>query len=222
MNLPYFKNFIKDIFWIIILVITGFLNWILGKDLLYSPKHIYRLLWLGAFFVIADLFIEIMIRAGVKAKILMEIMNLDHKLKKLSSDFKIFKMLKLPDGLTIEYVLMGTKGIWIITIKDKGGKVSFDGENIIQGSTIYKGIISESAAKSYALSNFIKSKLNIDIQVNSAIVFSSFGTDISGVPELLRGVTIAKADKILEIIKSKNIEDKSDPLIIEKIIKLFK
>ena len=116
---------------------------------------------------------------------------------------------------------MGSSGVWLITVKDNGGKVNFNGDELVQDGIVLRGLLTQSLEKSYTLSQLLKSKLNRDFKVAAVMAFMSSKIDLGDMPDMIRGVYITSRQKINALLENTDVQI-LDVGIIEEIARVLK
>ena len=205
----------------IALIIGAFLNWLLPLYRWFGDTPTIRFIWLGIFFVILDIAIEMMVKVMEQFRLIGESMGLAKDIKKISGDFKVAQNVSLPSNLKADFVVVGSSGIWLIMAKDDTGKVVFSGDDIIQDGTVLKGLLTSTLEKAYSLAGILKQSLIRDIIVTPVIAFSSHRADLESVPKTVRGVRLSSRKDIVHLIEDTDIQliDKNTADAIYKILK---
>ena len=209
------------IFLLIFLLGITIANWFWPLTLWLGDTPVYRFIWLGIFFVLIDIAFEVIQRSMGQLQLIGDMMGFGRDLKKLEKGFQVLSKTKLPNSAVADYVVVGPSGVWLITVKDKSGKVSFNGDELVQDSAILKGIITQSLQKSYTLSELLKSKLSRDFKVAAVIVFMSPKINLGDMPNMIRGVYITSRQKTNTLIENTDVQI-LDAGIIEEIVKTLK
>lgn len=150
----------------------------------------------------------------------MEALGFSNEIKKISGGFRVISKFVLPNNLRADHIVVGSSGIWLINVKDDGGKIIFNGEEIYQDDKILNGLMTKTLEMAYALTSYLKQKLNKDLKVAPVVAFSSPRADLSEMPKQVRGVFVSsRKDAVslventdFQLIDQKTIEEASDLL----------
>ena len=209
------------IFLLFFLLAAAIANWFWPLTLWLGDTPVYRFIWLGIFFILLDIVFEIFQRSMKQVQLIGDMMGFGRDLKKLEKGFQVLSKAKLPNSAVADYVVVGPSGVWLVTAKDKGGKVSFNGDELVQDDTVLKGIITQSLQKSYTLSQLLKSKLNRDFKVAAVVAFMSSKIDLGDMPNMIRGVYITSRQKTNSLIENTDVQI-LDVGVIGEIVKTLK
>jgi hypothetical protein len=117
--------------------------------------------------------------------------------------------------------VIGSSGVWLIFIKDEKGRITFDGDELLQDQLILKGLLTQSLEKAYSFASYIKEKLNREFTVTPVIAFSSLNIDLESAPKNIRGVYLASRKNVVSIVEGTDVQliDKNS---IEDLYKILK
>ncbi len=74
----------------------------------------------------------------------------------------------------VDKIVIGPMGVWALEVKSHNGDITFDGQTLLRNHERFeKNFLSQAYAEAKFLQELIKSKLNLDIPVQPAVVFSS-------------------------------------------------
>ncbi|MBI2064782.1 MAG: NERD domain-containing protein [Candidatus Yanofskybacteria bacterium] len=217
----YTSKIFGHVFLIILLVIAGVANWFFPLVSWFGDTPLYRFIWLGIFFVIVDIIFEVIQRSMVQVQLVADMLSFGSDLNRLEKGFRVLSKPKLPNNAVVDYAIVGPSGTWLIVAKDRDGRVSFDGDELVQDGVILKGIITQSLQKSYALSELLRSKMGRDFKVASVVVFMSPKIDLGDMPSMIKGVYVTSRQKINGLIENTDVQI-LDSGTIEEIIRLLK
>ena len=209
------------LFLFILVAVAAFVNWWQPIYLWLGDTPIYRFIWLGIFFVLIDIAIEIIVRATKQLGVIGEMMSIGKDIRKISGGFRVVSKVSLSNNLKADYAVIGSSGIWLLNVRDNGGKITFNGDDIVQNERILKGLLSEALEKSYALANFIKDKIGRDFIITPVITFSGLKADFVEMPKAVRGVYVVPRKDIVSLIENTDIQ-LIDQKTIEDIYKILK
>ena len=150
-----------------------------------------------------------------------DMMGFGRDLKKLEKGFQVLSKPKLSNNAVADYAVVGSSGVWLITVKDNGGKVNFNGDELVQDGIVLRGLLTQSLEKSYTLSQLLKSKLNRDFKVAAVMAFMSSKIDLGDMPDMIRGVYITSRQKINALLENTDVQI-LDVGIIEEIARVLK
>ena len=217
----YTRKFFGHILTLFVLFVLAIANWFFPLTFWLGDTPIYRFVWLGIFFIFLDIAFEIIQLSKKQVQLMGDMMSFGRNIKKLEKGFQVLSKPKLPNNAVADYVIAGPSGVWLITAKDKEGKVVFNGDDLVQNNVILRGIITQSLEKSYILSELLKSKLNRDFKIAAVITFISPKVDLADTPNMIRGVYITSRQKINDLIENTDVQI-LDTGTIEEIIKVLK
>lgn len=206
---------------LMILVVLAFLNWSKPLYMWFGDTPITRFIWLGLFFIILDIAFEIIASSINYMRLMTETMGFAKGMKKISKGFHVVSKFVLPNNLKADYVVVGSSGVWIVSVQDNHGKIMFSGDELIQDGIGMGGLITKSLERAYALSGFIKEKLGRDVKVAPVIAFSSAWADLSEMPKTVRGVFISSAKDTTSLIENTDFQ-LIDTKTIEEIYNIIK
>lgn len=199
----------------------AFINWRWPVYAFLGDTPLYRFIWLGVFFILLEIGIELIVRLIAEFKLVGEGMIFSKALKKLSKGFYIIPKVVLSNNLICDYIIIGSSGIWLITARDEKGKITFNGDNLVQNETVLLGLLTQALEKSFSLAQMLKSNLQRDFKVSPVIAFSSPQADLSSLPKNIRGVYISGHKNTVSLVEETDVQ-LLDPKIIEEIIKIIK
>lgn len=207
---------------IILIAVAAAINWFwpfffwIGGD---TP--VYRFIWLGIFFVLLDILFETFSRAITEASLVAETLGFSRELHKIAEGFYVISKVSLPNGLKADHVVVGSSGVWLLAVKDDDGKITFDGDEIVQNGVIIRKLLPKTLEKSYFLAEFLKANLNRDFKVSPVLVFSSPKADLSAVPKMVRSVYVVSRKDAIPLIENTDVQiiDKNS---IDEIHELLK
>src|SRR3989344_7814484 len=175
----YTRKLLKHIFILLFILAAAIANWFLPRTSWLGDTPVYRFIWLGIFFILLDLVFELIQRSMKQMQLMGDMMSFGRDLKKLEKGFQVIPKARLPNGAIADYVVVGPSGIWLVTVKDEEGKISFNGDELVQDNVVLKSVITQSLQKSYTLSELLKNKLNRDFKVAAVIAFMSPRIDLN-------------------------------------------
>lgn len=217
----YAKKLFGHVLMIFFVFAAAVANWFLPLTLWLGDTPIYRFLWLGIFFVLLDVVFEIIHGSMKQMRLIADAMGFGRDLKKLGKGFSVLPGVKLPNNAVADYMVVGSSGVWLVTVRDGNGKVGFNGDDLVQGQTVLKGSITQPLEKAFTLAELLKGKLNRDFKVAAVVAFIGSGADITDVPNMVRGVYITSRQKVADLIGGTDVQI-LDTGIMEEIIKLLK
>lgn len=210
-----------NVFLFIILVVAAFINWWQPVYVWFGDTALYRFIWLGIFFVILDIAIEVILGAMEQMRLMAEMIGFGMDLKKISKSFYVIPKAILPNGVRADYIIIGSSGVWLIMVKDDKGKIEFNGDDLTQNGIILKGLLTETLEKSYSLAGLLREKLGREIAVTPVVSFSSHKIDLGSTPKIVRGVYLTLRKDSVALIENTDIQliDKNTIDSIHKLIK---
>jgi hypothetical protein len=217
----YTQKLFGHIIFFLFLMTIAIVNWLWPLTLWLGDTPLYRFIWLGIFFILLDIAFEIGHLSFKQIELMGDVMKFGRDLRKLSKGFQVLSNIVLPNNTKADYIVAGPSGIWLITVKDKEGKITFNGDELAQDEIVLKGLLTESLAKSYALGELLKKKLNRDIKVASVVSFSSFKADLGDTPNIIRGVYVSSRQKLVSLIEDTDYQI-LDGGAIDEIVKILK
>src|SRR3989344_2199835 len=138
-----FSNFL--IFFILIGLALA--NWQWPFYMWLDAAAIYRFIWLAIFFVLLDILIEIILHSIKEVQLMTESLSFSKDIRKLSEGFYAIPKVFLLNNLKADYIVVGSSGIWLIDIEDNDGKVEFNGDELVQGGVVLKGLATKALEK---------------------------------------------------------------------------
>lgn len=210
-------------YFVYILILAGiaFVNFSYPLYELFEDTALYRFIWLGIFFVLIDFLFEIFMGASKQVVLLKESFMLGASLKKMSANFHLISNFKLPNGARADYILIGSSGVWLLTVIDDDGKISFNGDDLVRENVVLKGLLARSLEKSFSLANIIKDSIKRNIVVSPVIVFSNNRAVFDSIPKSIRGVYIIAGKDAASLIENTDAQ-LIDKNTIEEIGKILK
>jgi|SRR3989338_9441352 len=209
----YFKKLFSNFFGFFVILAIGLANYYWRFYLWLDDSAIYRFLWLGIFFILADIAIEMIEMSVRNFRLMAELMMFGKEVRKVSKGFIVIPKVKLPNNLDADYVVIGSSGIWLITTVEGDGKVTFNGEDLVRDNAVLGKLITKALEKSYALSGLLSKDFNRNLIVAPIIVFINKSADISSLPGSIRNVHIVSVKNIVKLI-----ENTDSQILDEKII----
>lgn len=217
----YAQKLFTEFFLLIIIGIAAFANWYWPLYLYFGDTPIYRFIWLGIFFILLDIFLELIFGLTKGFSLISDALGLSRDMHKISKSFYLIPKVSLSNNLKADYVVVGSSGVWLIVVTGDKGTIAFNGDELVQDSVILKGLITKSLEKAYSLASFLKEKLNKDLMVTPVITFSSQKVDLGSIPKIVRGVYLASRKDITSVIENTDIQ-LIDKNTIEEIYKILK
>jgi hypothetical protein len=216
----YAKKIFSKLLLSIVVAIVGLANWRWPLYLFFGDTQINRFIWMGIFFVLLDILIEIILGMKKELQLIIDSLNLSRDVRKLSDSFRLISKYSLPNGLKADYIIVGSSGVWLIVVKDDMGKLSFDGDELSQDEIILRGLLTQSLERAFALSNLLKQKLNRTFIVTPVIAFSSPRADLGSIPKIVRGVYLSSRKDVVSVIENTDVQ-LIDKNTTEEIFKLL-
>lgn len=202
----YFQKLLSNLIFTVIVTLSALANWQWPFYVWFGDTTLNRFIWLGIFFILLDIFLEIILNSIRAVRLITEIIGFSNYIHKLSDGFRLLSKITLPNGLKADFLAIGSSGIWLITVKDDGGKVVFNGDDLIQKGQEFKGLIAKVLENSYTLADLLKKRLNRDFKVAPVIAFSSSSADLTSVPKIVRSVYISSRKDINTLIENTDVQ----------------
>ena len=140
----YTQNLFRYLFYSILTLAAAFANWQWPLYLWLGDTPVFRFVWLGIFFLLLDIIIELALQLVRQVRLMGEVMGFARDIKKISNSFHVVSMVSLPNNLKADYVIVGSSGVWLLTVKDDKGKIEFDGEYLVQNGMALKELMTKS------------------------------------------------------------------------------
>lgn len=217
----YLKKLFSNFLVILILIGAAVANWQWPLYVWLDNLTVYRFIWLGIFFVLLDIFIEIIIHSAREVRLITESISFSKNLHKLSDGFHLITKISLPNGLRADFIAVGSSGVWLVDLRSDDGKVEFNGDDLVQNGAVLHGYVVKVLEKSYALSQFLKSNLHRDIKVAPVIAFSSSQAILDSVPKIVKGVYITARTDAVSLVENTDFQI-TDKNTIEEVFKILK
>lgn len=196
-------------------------NWRWPLYLWLGDTAIYRFIWLGLFFILLDMAIEIILGFLREFRLMAEMVSFSKDLHKISNSFYVLTKVTLSNDLKADFVVVGSSGVWIINVKDDSGRVDFNGDDLVQEGVVLKRLLTQVLEKSYYLADILNKKLGRSVKVAPVLVFSSPRADLAVAPKMVRGVYISSRQNIVSLVENTDFQ-LIDKNTIEEIHKLLK
>lgn len=217
----YVKNLISHLVIVTVLILAAFINWIKPLYVWFGDSPITRFIWLGLFFIILDIVFEVISRSTKEMRLVSETMGFGKDIRKISEGFHVVSKLILPSNLKADYMIVGSSGVWFITVKDGWGKIMFNGDELTQNGIVLSGAVTRALETGYSLAGYLKEKLGRDIKVAPVIAFSSLRADLGEMPKTVRGVFISSRKDIIPLIENTDFQ-LVDKKTIEEVYNILK
>ncbi len=95
------------------------------------------------------------------------------ELKKLPDEFAVFRGIKVKEHLDADCAVVGPTGIFVLEVKGHYGEIGFNGYRLTRnGRPVEKDFFRETSAEAKGLRALIRAVCQVDVYVESAIVFS--------------------------------------------------
>lgn len=214
------KLFTYSIYLLLVLAVA-FANWQWPLYLRFGDTPTFRFIWLGIFFVLADALIELISSSFRQVRLMGEAMGFARDIKKISNSFHVVPGVALLNNLKADYVIVGSSGVWLVTVKDDKGKVEFNGEYLVQDGVVLKELMTKALESSYSLAGVLKKKLGRDITVTPVIAFSSPYANLDGESKNFRGIYVVSRKSVVQLIENTDVQ-LIDQNTIEEIYKILK
>lgn len=208
-------------FYSLFVLVVAFANWQWPIYLWFGDTVIARFVWLGVFFLTLDILIECILQLMYQMHLMGESIVFGRDIKKIDGNFHVVQGFLLPNKLVADYVVIGSSGVWLVTVKDDKGKVEFNGEYLVQDGLILKDLMTKVLERAYSLTGFLKLKLNQDIKVAPVVAFSSLKADIGAEFNNFRGIYVVGRSGIVKLIENTDVQ-LIDKNTIEEIYKILK
>ena len=217
----YLKKLISQTVIFIVIIAIALANWQWPLYSWLGDTTVYRFVWLAIFFVLLDVVIEVILSSVKELRLMGGAMGFSRDIHKLSGAFHLLTKVSLPNNLKADFVAVGSSGVWLVDVKDGDGVIIFNGDDLAQNGVVLKGLLPKVLEKSYALAEFLKTKLNRDLRVAPVIAFSSPQANTDSVPKNVRGVYISSRKNITSVIENTDFQV-IDKNTIEEVYKALK
>jgi len=217
----YTKKLLGRLFIFLMVILGAVANWFWPLYAWIDDTSVYRFIWLGIFFLFLDIAIEMILQTLKQLRLVMEAVNYAKNIKKIADGFKVVPNFLLKNNLKADYVVVGSSGVWLVTVQVGGGKITFSGDDLVQDGKVMGGLLTEALSKSYTLAGLLKEKLSRDFTVTSVVAFSSPLADLELMPNIVRGVYVASGKNSIALIENTDVQliDKNTIEEINKILK---
>jgi len=217
----YFEKLFGEGLSLVVIIALAFANWLWPFPSILGDTPIFRFLWLGIFFLLADIFIEIIIGASKEVNLIADAIGFSRELKKLSDSFRFVSAVELSGGQKADHVIVGSSGVWLLMIQEGEGDVYFNGDDIVQNQIVLRGLISNTLEKSYSMAVHLKKNLNKDFRVTPVLVFSNSKVKLVQMPNVVRGVHVAVSQDVIALVENTDVQ-LVDKNTIDEIYNLLK
>ena len=202
----YLQNLFSFIILFLAVCLAIFANWQWPLYEYFGDTSFYRFVWLGIFFVLLDLILEIISKAIKQLNLMAEIMGFAGDIKKMSGEFHAVQKVALSNNSKADYVVVGSSGVWLLTLQGDGGNITFNGDDILQNDRVLKGLLTSSLQKAYSLIAALKDKLNREFKVSPVIVFLTSVANLDTVPKNVRGVYVTSNKDAVSLIENTDVQ----------------
>ncbi len=139
----------------------------------------------------------------------------DDELSKLGSKYIcILKGLDTDKG-NIDKIVISPTGVWILEIKNHKGNIIYDGQMLLRNNTpLEKNFLKQAYAEAIVLKNLIKSKLNLDIPVQPAVVFANKYAKVRLGLNKYKGVYVVQKEWLNKLLTETVINDLSQEVML--------
>lgn len=196
-------------------------NWQWPLYLWLGDTQIYRFIWVGLFFLFLDIVIETVLGLLKESRLMTEAVGFSKNLHKISSSFYLSTEVSLSHDLKADFVVVGSSGVWMVSVRDGDGPVDFNGDDLVQEGVVLKRLLTQVLEKSYFLADILNKKLGRNIKVAPILAFSSPRADLTKVPKIVHGVYISSRKNTVSLIENTDFQ-LIDKNTIEEIHKLLK
>lgn len=217
----YTKNLISNFVVIIVLIALAFINWVKPFYLRFGDSQVAYFIWLGLFFILLDIAFEAVSRSLKDMRLMAETMGFAKDIRKISGGFHVVSKFILPGKFKADHVIVGSSGVWLVTVKDDWGKITFNGDELLQDGVVQAGAITRALEMAYSLTGYLKEKLGREIKVAPVVAFSSSRIDLSEMPKTVRGVFISSRKDIVSLIENTDFQ-LVDKNTIEEVYNIIK
>ena len=147
--------------------------------------------------------------------------DIDNELFKLGGDY--FKISDFNTGRgNIDKIVAGPSGIWTLEVKNHAGSISFNGKDLLNHGKLFdKDFLKQAYAEAKTLQDIIKSRLDLDINVQPVLVFSNKYAKVKLGLNKKRGVYVIQKRWLKKLITETYVQnlDASTLHKIEEIVK---
>lgn len=218
----YIENLFGESVAILVILGAALANWFWPLYLWLGDTDLYRFIWLAIFFILLDILIEIVTHASKEISLVADNVTFYRDIKKISGSFHLVPKISLENGLKADFAVVGSSGVWLITVQDDGGEITFNGDDIMQNGVVLAKVLPKALEKAYSLAVFLKKNLaGRDFKVSPVLVFTSPAADLKSIPKMVRGVYVASHKDIIPLIENTDVQ-LIDKNTIEEIYALLK
>jgi hypothetical protein len=125
------------------------------------------------------------------------------ELQKLPNDFAVFRGLMANEHLDIDCTVVGPTGVFSIEVKSHRGRIGFNGRELTRnGRRLEKDFLAQADAEAVALRDLIRRTGQIDVFVESVIVFSSSLASVHFGPQQIRNSYVVGKRWLADLLTS--------------------
>lgn len=122
-------------------------------------------------------------------------------LKKLPNNFSFISDYSKNHRANIDFVVIGTTGIWTIEVKNWLGNISYKNDSILKnGYPVQNNPLKQAYAEAKQIENLILNSLNLSIPVKPILVFSDQRTTVRFGLNKLEGIYVVGINWLINII----------------------
>lgn len=94
----------------------------------------------------------------------------------LSDEYSVFcDVIVNPKFGNIDYVVVGPTGIFTLEVKSHRGDIGFNGSQLLRNGKLFeKDFLKQSMSQAISLHDFLQNKLDVDLFVKPAVIFSGY------------------------------------------------
>ena len=130
--------------------------------------------------------------------------NVREELKKLPDEYSFYQDIKVPSMIgNIDFVVIGPTGLFTLEVKNKSGKINFEGNNLTLNKQDDQKDLRQAKKGAVSLHEFLEKKLNIKLGFNYPVLVFTGQIDIHFGLEPKDGVYIIQKSYLLKVLKEK-------------------
>ncbi len=133
-----------------------------------------------------------------------ETKSIYNELKKLPESYKIVGENKLKNITGVDFIVIGSTGIFAIKINILDGPIAYNGKELTRWKLPFeKNILKSTATSVYSLQNLLKPKLKENCIVEPVLVFSNFKTKMAFGLNPVENIFIIQKKLLLKLIQER-------------------
>ncbi|HHT9139002.1 MAG TPA: nuclease-related domain-containing protein [Candidatus Wunengus sp. YC60] len=145
------------------------------------------------------------------------------ELKKLPDEYVVIQDVKIPNTKTnIDFVVLGTNGIFAIEVKSHEGNITYNGQELLRnGYSLKKNFLWQVRFEATSLTEYLHANVDRNLYANALLVFSSFKAKLRFGESPVTGVVIIGRAWLIKHITSHVAQQTLKSEYIEQIVSLF-